>query len=252
MLWVPVCGKNHPQHSPCTASLATYADDEQLGGTVIEQPCIHIDSYTEISLAATTANLPALNYAIFVSANAVHAIMPNHKPAADTMIMAIGPGTADALMQYDLPSKIPSHASSESLLSMTELQQVNSRNIAIYCGNNSKPLLKNQLQQRGAIVHIIECYRREIAQIEQRSLKQLASKQLDAIVVTSTASLVNLVTLIGEQHSQWLYHQPLLVISEAMVQHALRLGWQRTPWAASSAIDQAIVDALLTHIDPTT
>jgi len=199
------------------------------------------------SLKQTIKQLDQIDIVIFVSANAVHYASkhwPNTAPPTITT-MAIGPGTARALTMKGLPVDwIPDSHHSEGLLSLPILQNVRSKKIAIFCGENTRPLLKETLIARGADVIEAVCYRRQCAKINAaEQLAVLQKKKIHVIVSTSPDSLTYLWQIFGTIAAKWLQAIPLLVISPAMVEQAASMGFESV-LLASGASDQAVLARL--------
>jgi len=196
---------------------------EDNGGNAIVFPTI------EIKPLRTDVDISNDDIAIFVSANAVclNAAPPN------LTIVAIGPGTAKELEKNNCRVDfIPDQYNSEGLLVLPILNDVNGKSIVIFCGENSRSLLKDTLQERGAHVKSAICYRRECPATHANP------GPIDCIISTSQESLTNLVRLLPEA-----IHKPLLVISPAMRGLASQLGFSEV-LMASNASDQAILSKL--------
>jgi len=185
---------------------------------------------------------------IFVSANAVHAVMPYWQKEIRSSVFAIGPGTANALREYQIDPKIPANGNynSEGLLALPEMQLLFKQSVIIFSGEGGRTLLAESLQQRGANVKKIAVYKRiqPVGNISTQMLHDWQAQSIAAIIVTSAESLRNLHTMIGRSGRQWLYQQRLLVISPAMQTLALQLGFVQQPIVADNASDGAIIRAL--------
>ncbi|ATN75319.1 uroporphyrinogen-III synthase [Coxiella burnetii] len=181
---------------------------------------------------------------IFLSANAVkHSPILNFK--AEQKLVAIGTGTAAALFQRGLSvDAVPEHFSSEGLLDLPLLHQVTGKTIAIFCGENSRPYLENELIHRGANVFSIITYRRERPVVNKKTIDALTHQTLHAIVSTSAESLQNLCTLF-ESHQHWLHRIPLVVISKRMENLAKSQGFHLVLLADNPG-EKAIIKVLST------
>jgi uroporphyrinogen-III synthase len=76
-------------------------------------------------------------------------------------------------------------------------------------------------------------------------LKRWAAGEIHAVVVTSNESLRNLFDIVGKLGQHWLYHTPLIAVSERARELARELGFARSPLVAREASDEAIVETLL-------
>ena len=129
--------------------------------------------------------------------------------------IAIGPGTARALQEYHVQDmRVPKSHHSEGILALPILQSIDGAKLAIFCGENTRPLLKNALMERGAIVDEIICYRRRCPDVDvAQTLMDWQNDGVNLIISTSQESLENLWRLFGNMGGEWLLHTPLLVIS---------------------------------------
>ena len=221
----------------------------QLGATVIEVPCITIQHEEKTILQQQISQLNTPQHLIFVSANAVHSLIPEYQPPAKTHIIAIGPGTADALGTYGIkPDTIPSHYSSQGILDLPELQQIYQQRIVISCGYHSRPQLQHTLEKRGANVECIQSYRRIPAKSASKIVQETIKKTtINAIIVTSQASLDQLPQQFPLLGQQWVKQQQLLLITQEQAQQAKMLGFTSTPWIAGQADIHSLIDCLLYH-----
>jgi uroporphyrinogen-III synthase len=192
-------------------------------------------------LRAAVQRIAAYDFVLFVSANAVSHALPFYQPGIAIKAMAIGPGTARALAAYGVtPVWIPAAYHSEGLLSSPLLQEISGKNIAIFCGENSRGLLKSTLTQRGARVDEIICYRRRCPIVDAAAVWQAWQRaNVRLIISTSRESLANLWQLFDKVAHDGLLRIPLLVISPAMAEQAAQLGFQ-VILTAAGANDEAI------------
>jgi uroporphyrinogen-III synthase len=212
--------------------------------------------FPTLSIAFTTAHgefqriisaLTTDDIAIFTSANAVAATAPFWQSSAALSVMAIGPGTAKALAMHQIKCQpLPLHFSSEGLLALPDLQQIKHKKIVIFCGENPRPLLKQTLLQRGALVDEAICYRRSPPVITAAEVEWLTAQPIDYILSTSRNSLENLVALLAAAQA-WLRQQTLIVINDDMLAQAYAFGFKHVI-VASDASDQAVVQALMSQV----
>jgi len=219
-----------------------------LGGNAITFPTIEI-----IPVQCSKPQLDNVDIVIFVSANAVHlglegkafSQIPSRIP-----IIAIGPGTTSSLKQYDIThSIIPDQYNSEGILLLAELQNIDNKNIIIFCGENARPLLRETLIQRDAKVTLVECYRRQCPTLNKKEKQRLLENIIDIIISTSKESLNNLYNMLGDDGREKLLKTPLLVISSDMQTLAKNQAWQ-TIITAPNASNQAIINTIVRHIPP--
>src|SRR5690606_34859258 len=122
------------------------------------------------------------------------------------------------------------------------------KNIMIVRGVGGREVLAETLRQRGARVEFAECYRRTNPQTSMQMLDEYWQKrQLDALVVTSSEAMRNLLRLAENETNGelplWLRSTPLFVnhqrIAELPLQKGLRVTVARAPG------DEAMLDCLI-------
>ncbi|MCW8901587.1 MAG: uroporphyrinogen-III synthase [Gammaproteobacteria bacterium] len=189
---------------------------------------------------------------IFISPNAVeHGL--NHilgiTQLSDKVRLAtIGQGSANALNNYlgKQPDIVPAeNFNSEGLLATATMQDVANKRILIVRGNQGRELLKNTLQQRGALVEYLEAYQRIKPAASTTDLEQyLQNNQIAAIVITNAESLNNLVELTPEKVRPQLLQVPLLLINNRLTDIAKEAGFSNKLLVAAEASDDAIIETL--------
>ncbi len=219
---------------------------QETGGESILFPTIEIEPL--ISSCSPPAGQPPFDkydLAIFVSANAVRCAQVLLSSAWKLPCIAVGPGTAKALQEFHIQVNwIPTIHQSEGILDLPILQRIAGKKFLIFCGENSRPLLKKSLVQRGAAVDELICYRRTCPQVEGSSaISQWRQSGIHLIISTSLESLENLWHILGGINNDWLWGIPLLVINEAMQDYAKCLGFN-TIYLAGGASDATILQTL--------
>ncbi|OGO91908.1 MAG: hypothetical protein A3F41_02795 [Coxiella sp. RIFCSPHIGHO2_12_FULL_44_14] len=215
------------------------------GGKVIVFPTLAIDS---VHIGTPLWPLSHYDIMIFTSANAVHHshhVWPPEWPFKK-LVIAIGPGTARALQTHAVTADlIPTKYSSEGLLQLKQLHQVQGKSILIFCGENNRPYLTEELQKRGAHrVDVWACYRCLLPTPFPHQISAITAHSLDWIVSTSQHSLQNLVTIFSH-HLTWLFQQRLLVINQSMAAWMMQRGFTQRAAVAENASDEAILDCLV-------
>ena len=179
-------------------------------------------------------NLPILEniqYAIFTSPNAVEYFFSEISSStwpSRINLLALGQGTAKALMQHGLSTKkVPKQADSEHLLMLDVLQNIKHQEILLIKGENGRTLIKTTLVARGAHINTLEVYRRAQSNLDKKHIKTLWHENaVDIILITSETALAYLFALFGEQARPWLCRKPYLVISERLRESAQAEGIQ--------------------------
>src|SRR4051812_30283170 len=124
------------------------------------------DLATSAATEDQLAHLERATLAIFVSAHAVEkgvaaARLRGAWPAA-LRVAAVGEATAEALRNSGFADVIspPERHDSEGLLALPELAAVRGSRVLIFRGEGGRERLREVLEERGASVAYVECYRR--------------------------------------------------------------------------------------------
>ena len=137
------------------------------------------------------------------------------------------------------------HFSSEGILSIPALQNIDQKTILIVCGENSKSLLPTTFTARGAQIKIMICYRRILVSHDMEIIfPQLVVNAINTVVATSFESLSQLVALFhAPKHNQWLMQKKLCVVNEKMKMEAIHMGFQSV-MQSKDATDESILAAI--------
>ena len=212
---------------PTHQSAELIATIEKNGDICVSLPCIDISPPTDQqSIEFAITHFDQFDYCIFTSSNAVLAQFKNLLASYEKALVAIGPATATSLSAYAKNGVImPQEYSSEGLLALPSLQHVAGLTVAVFTGENPKPLLMDTLRSRGALVKTITCYKRSCPPYTPEHIHKITQTDYVGIITTSKEAFDNLITLF-EHHSEWLKKQPLVVISESMATAAKTYGFQ--------------------------
>jgi uroporphyrinogen-III synthase len=138
----------------------------EAGAAVIEYPVLEI---VPLRTSIAEDDLTRAAAVIFVSANAVEHGLPVLRAAGpiapDTLMMAIGNATANALRNAAIERVVSPQQSidSEGLLALPQLRQVQGQLIILIKGRSAsggRTLIEQTLSGRGATVMALECYER--------------------------------------------------------------------------------------------
>lgn len=219
-----------------------------LGHEAIHVPAIAIvEPQDSEALAVFTRRLEEYDLVILVSINAVTMgltkILQQRDWPACTQLATVGPSSSAAVEALGLRvDHIPEHEySSEGLLALPALQDMQGRRVAILRGNGGRDTLFETLVARGAQVEYVEVYRRMCPQQSRETLRRLLrDKVLDVITVTSNETLQNLFEIAGQQGQPLLLDIPLVVASRRQAALAARLGFRKGAVIAGHASDEAM------------
>lgn len=220
------------------------------GGRPILFPAIEIrDVEDTAALDAVIGRLDAFDLAVFVSPNAATkgwtAIHARRGIPPRLAIAAIGRATARELRRLGAPCVVAPEAGSdsESLLAMPELEAVAGKRILIFRGVGGRELLRETLEARGAAVEYAECYRRMRSEADVTALASAWDRrEVDALVVTSSEGLRNLVEIVGAAGRERIARTPLFVPHPRIAATARELGLAEVVVTGSG--DEGIVAGL--------
>ncbi len=241
---------------------------EQQGGIALRFPTLEIVSKDDDDpIKATLANLDRYQWVIFISANAVNfALKANsgkigraESPLAPLLqrgglggFAAVGQATAQAMKIEGLPvDLVPEKGySSEALLAMPQLQQVEGQSVLIVRGEGGREQLATTLRGRGAEVDYLEVYKRVIPEIDSSPVAELLEQhRLDVITVTSAEALQNLSLMLGKnKNNKLLSLIPLVVVSDRIRCIAADMGFNRIA-VTDSPTDAAILETVIKVCD---
>lgn len=240
-----------------SASLVKTIHDQ--GGRVCEVPLIKIEAVTEPdaceAIKSRILGLDQYNAAIFISTNAariglewIDAWWP--QVPAGLSAYAVGPVTAKALQVLDCPVFYSDKGvTSEHLLALPGLQDINGQRIALFRGVGGRELIAETLRSRGATVDYVELYHRRTPDYSDDMLLKLIRQQaINAIVVTSAQILDVLLHFLQNDPSA-ITSTPVVVPSERIRQYALNAGLVRVI-NAGGADDETVLEALATIAGP--
>ena len=203
------------------------------GGHVISYPLLAIAPLEDYQVfEQAISQLGRVDWAIFISSNAVENAMPRiiskfGKVPENLKFAAIGHQTAKALSLYGIHNVLIPHSrfDSESLLALPEMHDVANRNVFIFRGEGGRDVLADTLKSRGATVTFAECYRRVNPQNDTQPLTDAWQQgQLNAIIITSSEAMRNLLTMAKE--SKWLHHVTFCVNHARIAELPLQLGFK--------------------------
>lgn len=191
------------------------------GGTALALPALEIAPPRDPhALAERIGHLRDYDRIVFVSPTSVEEAWPQilarHGDWPDRFhLAAVGQGSARMLRHFGARQVIAPDdgADSESLLALPEMQAVAGQRILIMRGEGGREVLAEGLRQRGATVDYAECYRRVPPQLDPAPILALWRQGgVQAVTVTSSEILANLIALLGADGLALLRATPLFVI----------------------------------------
>lgn len=182
-------------------------------------------------LQEAALKLDDVDWAAFVSPNAVEkalgAILALRPWPSGLRAATVGKSSEQALAKHGITDVVAPQErfDSEALLELPELQQMAGKRVMIFRGDGGRELLGDTLKQRGATVEYVSCYRRGRPALDPAPLLKLWSEgRLDAVTVTSSEGLRNLVDMVGKLGQTWLKKTPLFVPHQRIAGLARAIG----------------------------
>jgi len=227
-----------------------------IGGDSILFPTIEIKFILDSkNLLNCFSHINKYDFVIFVSRNAVAAVVDNYLSQTDLslaqiQLLAIGAGTAAAMAEMNMTEVLHAgiQADSESLLKLPALQGelVEDKKILIVRGVGGRELLAEGLKARAALVDYAEVYERRLPEYKaQERLEIWQGLKPEAIIVSSNQGFNNLLKLTLEENQQQLFNTPLVVMSARTADLAKDQGFVQGIAVAKNKNDQGLVSALL-------
>lgn len=221
------------------------------GGNPISFPTLEIKAINNKYVLKQGSKIAIYDFIIFMSPNAVfktadyihnvYSVWSSNQ----TKTIAIGPGTAKALKQHNLPVDYypEKNFSSEGILSLLPLRNPGQKNILIIKGQGGRSILSETLKKRGAQLTTLEVYKRCLPSYTITP----EVKTIDIIICTSNDGLTNLLNLLHPIWGATLFEKQLLVISSRIANYAKKLGFVKAPLISDNASDETILQTLWTY-----
>lgn len=225
------------------------------GGIPVRFPVLAIGALADTApLDAIARRLDAFDLAFFVSPNAArHALTSilaqRHWPPHLT-VSTVGKGSERALAAFGLQRVVAPQKDfdSEAVLRLPEFQPaaVRGRRVVIFRGDGGRGLLGETLRERGAEVEYVTCYHRFRPASDPLPLLELASRgALDAITLTSSEGVGNLVVIIGDEGLAALRATQIFVPHPRIAAHARAAGFSRV--IETPPGDDGLIAAMESH-----
>lgn len=223
----------------------------EIGLRAVAQPMLELMSLGEPGPEARQQllGLDAYSNIIFISANAVGFGLDwidSYWPQLPVGInwYAIGDRTASKLKARGLDVLTPGAAmTSEGLLSLPALQHSQGSKVLIVRGEGGRDTLRSRLEQRGAQVDSLVCYRRRPVMLEDGHLAALLERErIRLVLLSSGEGLANFTALLPHGETTNLPVLTIAVPSLRVAEQASDLGWRHVR-VADNATDEAMVEA---------
>ena len=239
---------------PAAQATGLAASIAEQGGEAVCFPLIEIfPSEDSRPLDEAIVRLETFFVVIFISPNAVDfgmSLLLSRRPWPQGLqAAAIGPGTVLRLAEFGIKDVIvpQDRFDSKSLLALAPLQDrsVAGKRILILRGNGGRELLAETLRARGATVECVACYRRVAPQDGAVVMSLLCNSGLDALTLSSSEGLRNLLDLLDTGSRERLLALPVFVPHQRIAEEAVRLGLHRV--VLTGPADAGLVTGLCTY-----
>jgi uroporphyrinogen-III synthase len=239
----PLEGKRILVTRPTGRAGALAARIAAAGGEAVRFPLIDIFPPEDwCAVDDAIARLDAFSLVIFISPTAAAFALgrlESRRPwPAGLAAGAVGPGTAGMLSDAGIGKVIVPRGGfdSEALLALDALQaeRIAGRAVLILRGEGGRELLAETLRARFAQVECVACYRRAAPADGAFVVSRLSNNALDAVTLSSSEGLRNLVQLLDTDTFDRLSALPVFVPHRRIAEEASRLGLCRVTLAGPS------------------
>jgi uroporphyrinogen-III synthase len=195
-------------------------------------------------------DLDRYDHVLFISANAARIGLARIEDLwpqlpVQQRYWAVGESTASVLEAAGLRVERPAtDMSSEGLLAMPGLQDLTGQRCLIVRGEGGREHLANSLEERGAQVDALVCYRRRALAYDPAALdRRLGGESLDLVLISSGEGVEALSGLLRDREHTNLARATLLAPSQRVAALARDHGWQRVQTVANAS-DRAMLAAV--------
>ena len=232
LLSAPLAGRHVVVTRPEAQAASLCRAIEAAGGVPVPFPVLAIfDLEDTAPLAALAQRLGDYDLAVFVSANAIDkalsVILAERPWPAGLKAAVMGKSSERAIARFGITGVIAptERFDSEALLALPALADMAGKKVIVFRGDAGRELLGDTLQQRGARLDYIACYRRGRPERSPAPLLELwAQHELDAVTLTSSEGLRNLADMLDESGLAQLAATPVFVPHQRIAEEARRLG----------------------------
>ena len=195
-------------------------------------PVLEISDVEDVRpLQDAAIRLDSYDLVVFVSPNAVMkalAVMLKHRSwPAGLRAATLGRSSERELAAHGVQHIISPQTrfDSEALLEAPELQDMAKQRVLICRGDGGRELLGETLTARGAAVEYLTVYRRGKPKLDPAPLLALwEAGQLDAVTLTSSEGLRNMIEMVGHLGHAWLKKTPVFVPHVRIAEQAAHFG----------------------------
>ncbi len=166
-------------------------------------------------------------------------------PLNRVLIIVPGQGTASIARELGLDNVIypERHGTSEAVLAMPELRDVEGLEVLILAAAGGRSLMGEVLEKRGAAVERIHVYRRVACDLPEQTAEKIVSAGSVVTLGASLEAVTGLIEGLPEPAAEIIRSAPLVVPSQRVADQATRMGFLRCR-VAGGASDEAMLAQL--------
>ena len=227
------------------------------GGDAVLFPLLEIGPADDpLPLQRAVERLGDYALAVFVSPNAIDYALPAMLAAGSWPVSlqaaVIGPSSAAQLARHGVRNVVAPalRYDSEALLELPALQgpAISGKRVLLLRGNGGRELLAQTLGARGAQVDAVCCYQRRAPADATPIAELLAAGRLDALTLSSSEGLRNLLDLLDVRARERLRTLPVFVPHQRIAQLADASGLRRV--VLTGPADAGIIVSLCAYAWP--
>jgi|GEM_PF-2039135 len=208
---------------------------------------LHLPSYRIDYIDGVSEQKERIQDADWVIITSQHVFQQGAANLPDRHYIAIGPRTAKVGKSFGLNHiTVPDHPSSEGILELPETQAMDDQDVLILSGENPRSKLASTLEERGASVDYLFCYRREPTHYTQETVKHLTTENIIAITIHGLDNLRCLADTLSQAPESPLWKKPLLMPTARYKKVARELGFCGDFLVSASTSPTDLMKTLLT------
>ncbi|MBW4935469.1 uroporphyrinogen-III synthase [Marinobacter sp. F4206] len=162
---------------------------------------------------------------------------------------AVGAGTAAVLADQGLSIRKPASGwTSEALLALPSLTQVDGERVLLVRGEDGRELIRETLEARGARVSLLPLYQRTVPEYPPEQVHRLLGEFAPEAVITLSGETLNNLIALCANSSHNLYDRLLIVPAERIAEQARAAGFEN-PCIPGSLADNDIVAAVAAQLN---
>ncbi len=174
-------------------------------------------------------DLTDLSGIIFISGNAARYFLKDYSltdsQLAKVKLFAVGENTADEVAKLTGQAvSFPQQMNAEGLLALAELNAIHAQKWLIVKGEGGRPLITQEMLNRGAIVNEVDVYQRKLPDLDTQQQIYQANSKGSVWLITSGEALTHLHRILGLAENPR-HGIQVIVSSERLASLALQKGF---------------------------